>query len=144
MPQCLFRNCFRLFYVWSGVLFTNDFSVTYVAAQLKLGAAPWYYRVSAVWGGHEGFPAVLWRSILAAWTPGGSRLSSAILPEMKCSSRVLAVMGMIKCRFPAVHADDSNPFDRQLPFYRQTGNDLNPLLQRISVSSCIHRCSYMG
>ena len=44
----------------------NDFSVAYVA-QNSNSALPTAYRVSAVWGAHEG-SLLLWILILGGWT----------------------------------------------------------------------------
>ena len=44
----------------------DDFSVTYVALNSN-SALPWYYKVSAVWGGHEG-SLLLWALILSGST----------------------------------------------------------------------------
>src|SRR5579871_4217064 len=43
-----------------------DFSVRYVANNANL-ALPWYYRIAAVWGAHEG-SMLLWVLILNVWT----------------------------------------------------------------------------
>tara|TARA_R110001592_G_scaffold4318_15_gene24413 strand:+ start:31355 stop:33322 length:1968 start_codon:yes stop_codon:yes gene_type:complete len=121
--QCLFVLFAFLCLVQAFV--ANDFSVTYVALNSN-SALPWYYRVSAVWGGHEG-SLLLWALILSIWTFAVAIFSRDLPPEML--SRVLAVMGMIAVGFLLFMLMTSNPFDRQLPFYPADGNDLNPLLQ---------------
>ncbi|QIB52668.1 heme lyase CcmF/NrfE family subunit [Pseudomonas sp. OIL-1] len=103
----------------------NDFSVSYVALNSN-SALPWYYQVSAVWGGHEG-SLLLWALILSGWTFAVAIFSRDLPEEML--SRVLAVMGMISVGFMLFMLMTSNPFDRQLPFHPADGNDLNPLLQ---------------
>src|SRR5690554_5263011 len=103
----------------------DDFSVTYVALNSN-SALPWYYQISAVWGGHEG-SLLLWAMILAAWTFAVAIFSRDLPEEM--FSRVLAVMGMISIGFLLFMLMTSNPFDRQLPFFPEDGRDLNPLLQ---------------
>ena len=45
---------------------TDDFSVAYVATNSNT-ALPIYYKISAIWGGHEG-SLLLWVVILGAWT----------------------------------------------------------------------------
>src|ERR1700727_3905467 len=45
---------------------TNDFSVRYVAQNSNL-ALPLFYRVTALWGAHEG-SMLLWIFLLAGWT----------------------------------------------------------------------------
>ena len=104
---------------------SNDFSVSYVALNSN-SALPWYYQISAVWGGHEG-SLLLWALILSAWTFAVAVCSRNLPEEML--ARVLAVMGMISVGFMLFMLMTSNPFDRQLPFHPADGNDLNPLLQ---------------
>jgi cytochrome c-type biogenesis protein CcmF len=106
----------------------HDFSVVYVATNSNL-LLPWYYRFSAVWGGHEG-SLLLWVLILATWTVAVAALSRN-LPEVFIA-RVLAVMGWIAVGFLAFTIFTSNPFERHLPALPD-GRDLNPLLQDIGL-----------
>ncbi|GAL08766.1 cytochrome c heme lyase subunit CcmF [Photobacterium aphoticum] len=46
------------FIILSWAFYTNDFTVAYVASNSN-SLLPWYYRLSAVWGGHEG-SLLLW------------------------------------------------------------------------------------
>ena len=103
---------------------TNDFSVQYVA-QHSNSALPLPYRVSGVWGGHEG-SFLLWCLMLSVWMVAVS-LFSAHLPE-DMTARVLGVMGALSSGFLAFMLFTSNPFDRLLPAPAD-GRDLNPLLQ---------------
>ena len=102
----------------------NDFSVLYVAANSN-SKLPVIYRISAVWGAHEG-SLLLWTLILCAWTVAVSLFSEG-LPE-KFVARVLAVMGAISVGFLSFMLLTSNPFERLLSIPLD-GNDLNPLLQ---------------
>ena len=102
----------------------NDFSVLYVASNSN-SALPLIYRITAVWGGHEG-SALLWILILALWTVAVT-LFSRHLPDAMVA-RVLGVMGLISCGFLAFVLFTSNPFDRIFPVPAE-GKDLNPLLQ---------------
>ncbi len=102
----------------------NDFSVLYVASNSN-SALPLIYRITAVWGGHEG-SALLWILILALWTVAVT-LFSRHLPDAMVA-RVLAVMGLISCGFLAFVLFTSNPFERIFPVPAE-GKDLNPLLQ---------------
>ena len=43
--------------------YANDFSVAYVAANSNT-QLPWFYRLSAIWGAHEG-SLLLWMMLLA-------------------------------------------------------------------------------
>jgi len=102
----------------------QDFSVAYVAQNSNL-QLPWYYRISAVWGAHEG-SLLLWVLILNLWTVAVAALSRA-LPEA-FMARVLGVLGFVSVGFLLFTLITSNPFARHLPALAD-GNDLNPLLQ---------------
>ncbi|WGL17420.1 heme lyase CcmF/NrfE family subunit [Microbulbifer bruguierae] len=115
-----------LAFVCLTVAFINsDFSVTYVA-QNSNSILPMVYKVTAVWGGHEG-SILLWLLMLAGWTSTVA-LCSRQLPEVLVA-RVLAVLGMLLIGFFLFILMTSNPFDRILPFPPGDGSDLNPLLQ---------------
>ncbi|MBT6208811.1 MAG: heme lyase CcmF/NrfE family subunit, partial [Woeseia sp.] len=102
----------------------SDFSVLYVASHSQL-SLPTVYKISAVWGAHEG-SLLLWVLLLAGWTVLVCRYS-AELPE-KFSARVIAVMGGLSFGFLLFTLLTSNPFERLLPAAAD-GADLNPLLQ---------------
>ena len=89
-------------------------------------ALPLGYRLSAIWGGHEG-SLLLWGWLLSAWAAMVGWLSRSVPLEMV--ARVLAVMGMIAVGFLLFMLLTSNPFDRTLPWFPLDGADLNPLLQ---------------
>ena len=103
---------------------TNDFSVQYVAMHSN-SALPLHYRVSGVWGGHEG-SFLLWCLMLSVWMVAVSLFSSHLPEDMV--ARVLGVMGMLNAGFLAFMLFTSNPFDRLFPA-PPDGRDLNPLLQ---------------
>ena len=103
---------------------TYDFSVAYVA-QNSNSALPLGYRISAVWGGHEG-SLLLWALILSIWTLAVSIFSRS-LPEAFVA-RVLGVMGLVSIGFLLFMLLTSNPFTRLWP-EPLDGADLNPLLQ---------------
>lgn len=107
----------------------NDFSVAYVANNSN-SQLPWYFRLSAVWGAHEG-SLLLWAAILAGWGAAVALLSRGL--PIEAVARVLAVMGMICVGFYAFILFTSNPFERTLPFFPIDGQDLNPLLQDIGL-----------
>ena len=113
--------------VWSFI--NNDFSVAYVA-QNSNSQLPVWYRVSAVWGGHEG-SLLLWILILGGWTLAVALFSGALPRELL--ARVLGVMGLISTGFILFIQMTSNPFDRLLPGFPLDGRDLNPLLQDIGL-----------
>ncbi|MDQ7994787.1 MAG: heme lyase CcmF/NrfE family subunit [Luteibacter sp.] len=101
-----------------------DFSVAYVADNSNL-ALPWYYRITAVWGAHEG-SMLLWVFILNVWSLALAVLSRHLPTPFV--SRVLGVLGLIGVGFLAFILFTSNPFLRELPM-PSDGGDLNPVLQ---------------
>jgi cytochrome c-type biogenesis protein CcmF len=107
---------------WSFV--QNDFSVAYVA-QHSNSKLPLQYRLSAVWGGHEG-SLLLWILMLAGWTLAVA-LASRSLPEALVA-RTLGVLGLVATGFHSFILFTSNPFER-LARMPSDGRDLNPLLQ---------------
>ena len=103
---------------------TNDFSVA-LAANHSNSTLPLIFRVTAVWGNHEG-SILLWTMILSMWTVAVSVFSRQLDDRMV--ARVLGVMGLISCGFIMFTLFTSNPFERVFP-PSADGNDLNPLLQ---------------
>jgi cytochrome c-type biogenesis protein CcmF len=102
----------------------NDFSVLYVA-QNGNTQLPGIYKVSAVWGAHEG-SLLLWALILSGWTVAVALFSRNLPAEVL--ARVLSVMGMVSIGFLSFLLFTSNPFERVFPVPLE-GGDLNPLLQ---------------
>jgi cytochrome c-type biogenesis protein CcmF len=104
--------------------YANDFSVSYVA-QHSNSLLPTMYRLSAVWGGHEG-SLLLWVFMLSCWTVAVSVFSRQLPGAMV--ARVLGVLGLVAVGLLAFILITSNPFERLLPAAGD-GRDLNPLLQ---------------
>ena len=107
----------------------DDFSVKYIASHSN-SHLPYYFKISAVWGGHEG-SLLLWVFSLTAWTAAVAKFSNGI--EEEFITRVLAVMGMIGVGFIAFTLLTSNPFERLWPNVPMEGRDLNPLLQDVGL-----------
>jgi cytochrome c-type biogenesis protein CcmF len=103
---------------------TSDFSVLYVANHSQL-SLPTLYKVSAVWGAHEG-SLLLWILLLAGWTVAVARFSSG-LPDA-FAARVIGILGFLSVGFLLFALLTSNPFERLVPAAAD-GADLNPLLQ---------------
>jgi len=103
----------------------DDFSVAYVANNSN-SLLPVQYKISAVWGSHEG-SLLLWVLLLSVWTVAVS-IFSRNLP-IDILARVLAIMGLISIGFLLFMLFTSNPFERVLPNIPLDGQDLNPLLQ---------------
>ncbi len=103
---------------------TSDFSLINVA-QNSHTAKPMLYKISGVWGNHEG-SLLLWISILALFGLAVSLFGGNLPPGLK--ARALAVQGMITTGFLLFILLTSNPFARLYP-PPIDGNGLNPLLQ---------------
>ncbi len=103
---------------------TSDFSVEVVAANSHT-LKPLLYKISGVWGNHEG-SMLLWVLILSlfgasvAWFGGN-------IPD-RLQANVLGVHGMVGLGFLAFIVLTSNPFAR-LAEPPADGNGLNPILQ---------------
>jgi cytochrome c-type biogenesis protein CcmF len=121
--QCAFCVLAFVALVWSFA--ADDFSVAYVANHSN-SLLPWYYKVSATWGGHEG-SFLLWIAIMSAWM-----LALAIRSQnypAPLVTRVLGVMALMNLGFICFALFTSNPFLRLIPMTPADGADLNPLLQ---------------
>ena len=114
-----------LFYVFA----INDFSVQYVVNNSNT-TLPIYYRLSAVWGSHEG-SLLLWIWLLSLWSAAVA-LFSKRLPQ-EAVARVLGIMGIISIGFLLFVLFTSNPFTRTFPAFPVDGKELNRLLQDIGL-----------
>ena len=102
----------------------NDFSVLYVAENSNT-ALPFFYRIAAVWGAHEG-SLLLWALILTGWALAVALFSRSLPYVLKV--RVLALLSWVCLGFFSFMLFTSNPFERLIPAALE-GRDLNPLLQ---------------
>ncbi len=123
MGQFVFTTLATLSLIYG--FLSDDFSVDIVAAQSNT-QLPVAYKISALWGGHEG-SLLLWVWILNVWTVAVA-LFSRQLP-LDILARVMSVMGMIAVGFYSFSLFTSNPFARHLLNTPAEGQDLNPLLQ---------------
>ncbi len=103
---------------------SSDFSVELVATNSH-SDTPLIYKITGVWGNHEG-SLLLWALSLAAWTVAVTAFSRH-LPDAFLA-RVLGVLGWVSAGFLSFTLVTSNPFERLLPGAAD-GRDLNPLLQ---------------
>jgi len=103
---------------------SNDFSVLYIAENSN-SALPLFYRVTALWGAHEG-SLLLWIFILSCWTVAVS-IGVSRMPA-RFAARVLGVLGVVSFGFLLFTLLTSNPFTRLDP-PAPDGRDLNPVLQ---------------
>src|SRR5471032_2383366 len=107
----------------------SDFSVVNVADNSN-SAVPTIYKISGVWGNHEG-SMLLWVLILAFFGALVAGLGRG-LPLM-LRANVLAVQGLISSAFLAFILLTSNPFARLSPAPFE-GRDLNPVLQDLGLA----------
>ena len=103
----------------------NDFSLVYVS-QHSNTLLPWYYKLSATWGGHEG-SLLLWMTIMATWCALVSYFSRGLPLSMR--ARVLVILAGVQLLMLAMLIFTSSPFERTLPNLPVDGADLNPVLQ---------------
>jgi cytochrome c-type biogenesis protein CcmF len=108
----------------TAVFVQSDFSVL-LAAEHSNTALPTWYKVTAVWGNHEG-SILMWALILSGWTVAVASFSRQLPAVMV--ARVIGIMGLISVGFLLFTLFTSNPFERLLPA-AENGRDLNPLLQ---------------
>jgi cytochrome c-type biogenesis protein CcmF len=117
--------CVALAFACLAHAFANDdFTVRYVAEHSNT-TLPRMYKLTAVWGGHEG-SMLLWVTILGLWSVAVALFSRRLPLDMVAV--VLGVMGLISIGFLLFLLLTSNPFERLLPG-APDGRDLNPLLQ---------------
>lgn len=114
-----------LFYLFA----VNDFSVQYVVNNSN-SLLPLQYRLSAVWGSHEG-SLLLWGWLLSLWAVAVAAFTRQ-MPE-EAVARVLGVMGLVSIGFLVFMIFTSNPFDRTFPNFPADGKELNPMLQDVGL-----------
>ncbi len=117
---------------------TSDFSLLNVW-QNSHTLKPLIYKVSGVWGNHEG-SLVLWVLILAIYGAALAVFGRQVPPALR--ARALAIQGLIAAGFLAFSLFTSNPFARIVPIPAE-GMGLNPILQDPGLA--FHPpCLYMG
>jgi cytochrome c-type biogenesis protein CcmF len=99
-----------------------DFSITTVAFHDHT-QLPWYYRMAATWGNHEG-SLLLFVLILS----GIGVALATFLKDPLFRARTLSIQGLLTLIFLLFLILTSNPFT-PLPITLSEGNSLNPLLQ---------------
>ncbi len=131
--------CVGAFLILMQAFFTLDFSVRYVAEHAH-SQLPWWYRLTALWAGHEG-SMLLWGVVLLGWLTAFawqtrfsvSRNDSDSDNEIAFYAMVLRIGQAITGVFLIFMLCTSNPFSRLLPMPAIEGADLNPLLQDIGL-----------
>ncbi|MEM6616007.1 MAG: heme lyase CcmF/NrfE family subunit [Pseudomonadota bacterium] len=108
----------------------SDFSVENVY-QNSHSAKPLIYKISGVWGNHEG-SMVLWILILVLFSALVAAYGANLPTELRTT--VLSVQSWVTAAFLLFVLMTSNPFNRIVPAPFE-GNDLNPLLQDIGLAA---------
>jgi len=103
----------------------DDFSVRFVA-QHSNNLLPVKYKLTAVWGGHEG-SFLLWTWMLSLWIVAVGIFSKSMPTDFM--ARVMGILGLIGSAYLLFMVATSNPFDRVVPVPPTNGADLNPALQ---------------
>lgn len=104
---------------------TDDFSVQFVA-QHSNSLLPARYKMTAVWGGHEG-SFLVWTFMLSGWMLAVAIFSKSM--PLDFVARVLGVLGLLCVSYILFMLATSNPFDRVVPLPPADGADLNSALQ---------------
>ncbi len=104
--------------------YISDFTVLNVANNSN-SMLPWYYKVAATWGSHEG--SILFWTVTLGWWSAAVAFTAKRLPA-DMVARVTGVMGLVGMGFLLFMLLTSNPFLRLFPAPAE-GADLNPLLQ---------------
>ncbi len=112
------------FFVLMHAYVVSDFSVENVFRNSH-SAKPLLYKVSGVWGNHEG-SMLLWVFILALFGGAVALFGRNLPPQLK--ARVLGVQGSVGLAFLLFVVLTSNPFTRLSPAPIE-GQGLNPILQ---------------
>lgn len=130
-PQSLGQAFFVLsaYVILTYCFLANDFSVQYIA-QNSNSHLDWYYKITAVWGAHEG-SLLLWILILNIWALVLVRRSQKW--DLQFINAVLLVFSLVNLGFLCLLIYNSNPFLRILENIPIDGLDLNPLLQDIGM-----------
>jgi cytochrome c-type biogenesis protein CcmF len=105
----------------------DDFSVKYVAEHSNT-TLPTRYKITAVWGGHEG-SFLLWTFMMAGWMTAVAACSKSM--PLEFVARVLGVLGLLCTAYILFMLGSSNPFARIVPLPPADGVDLNSALQDI-------------
>jgi cytochrome c-type biogenesis protein CcmF len=108
---------------------TSDFSVANVYANSH-SAKPLLYKLSGVWGNHEG-SMLLWVLVLAIFSALIGAFAGNLPPGLRAN--VLGVQGLIAAIFILFILTTSNPFLR-LEIAPAQGHGLNPVLQDIGLA----------
>ncbi|GIC78703.1 c-type cytochrome biogenesis protein CcmF [Moritella sp. F3] len=106
----------------------DDFSVNYIA-QHSNSQLPVFFKIAAVWGGHEG-SLLFWVFSLSLWSAAIAFVNRN--HNQAFISRVLIVLSLLTAAFGLFTLLGSNPFSRLFPVPME-GRDLHPMLQDVGL-----------
>ena len=112
------------FLALTSVFVASDFSVK-LAALHSHSDKPLLYKISGVWGNHEG-SILLWVLMMSGYGAAVPIFGKALPTGLK--ARAIAIQALIGAGFLAFILFTSNPFERLNPI-PMDGNGLNPILQ---------------
>jgi len=106
---------------------SDNFALYYVSSHSN-SALPVFYKLAAVWSGHEG-SMLFWVMTLAGW--------SAVISYQRCyppsyQFKVLTLMNALVAMFAWFTLFTSNPFELNTVLPSE-GRDLNPMLQDVAL-----------
>ena len=107
----------------------SDFSLS-LAYQHSYSLQPLLYKITAVWGNHEG-SILLWVLILVLFSAAVAVFGGDLPTQLR--TLVLSVQGVMAVAFAGFSIFTSNPFTRLNPAPFE-GTDLNPILQDIGLA----------
>ncbi len=102
----------------------SDFSVLYVAMNSNV-RLPIFFRVAALWGGHEG-SLLMWAALVSLF--GSLVIQKHWKSDPDFIAPIMGTFGAILAGFLSLVIFLSSPFERLIPAALE-GRDLNPLLQ---------------
>ncbi|MGF1756732.1 heme lyase NrfEFG subunit NrfE [Photobacterium sagamiensis] len=106
----------------------DDFSVAYIAHHSN-SQLPQFFKVAAVWGGHEG-SFLFWLFSLTGWAAAVAYYCRN--KDEQFIGRVLVILALLAAAFSLFTLLASNPFLRIFPMPAE-GRDLNPMLQDVGL-----------
>ncbi|CNI65144.1 heme lyase CcmF/NrfE family subunit [Yersinia bercovieri] len=115
-------------FLLGGCFVTDDFSLLYVAQHANT-QLPLFYKIAAIWGGHEGSMLFLLLA-LSLWSAALTFFRRHF--PLRFFARALGVMGWLLLIFTLFILFFSNPFEHLFPTLAQ-GRDLNPMLQDLAL-----------
>lgn len=111
-----------------GCFVADDFSLLYVAQHANT-QLPLFYKIAAIWGGHEGSMLFLLFA-LSLWSAALTFFRRHF--PLRFFARSLGVMGGLLVILSLFILFFSNPFERLFPTLAE-GRDLNPMLQDLAL-----------